>query len=68
MDEEQKEQPKAEPGPRRISLPGWMVNEEVGLGDALERAIYRVGIRPRGCAGCKQRAAALNRRVVLSPR
>lgn len=68
MDEERKEEPKPEEVPRRINLPGWMLTEEeIGLGEAIERVIYRVGIK-LSCQGCKQRAAALNRRVVLSRR
>jgi len=53
-----------ESGPYRVRLPGFISDErEVGLGDAITRAVYRVGIRP--CAGCGQRAAALNRWVVF---
>jgi hypothetical protein len=45
--------------PHRIRLPGFLKDEEVGLGDAIKRATYSVGIRP--CGGCGRRAAALNR-------
>ena len=48
----------------RIRLPGFVTDEEIGLGDALKRATSYVGIRP--CGGCQRRAAALNRWVVFS--
>jgi hypothetical protein len=47
--------------PYRVRLPGFVKDEEVGLGDAIKRATYRVGIR--SCGGCAQRAATLNRWV-----
>jgi hypothetical protein len=60
---EKAEQPR-ESGPYRVRLPGFISDErEVGLGDVITRAVYRVGIRP--CAGCGRRAAALNRWVVF---
>jgi hypothetical protein len=49
--------------PRRVRLPGFVSEGEVGLGTAIKRLTSSVGIRP--CAGCERRAAALNRRVVL---
>ena len=52
--------------PRRIRLPGFIVDEEIGLGDVIKRATSYVGIRP--CGGCEGRAAALNRRVVFGGR
>jgi hypothetical protein len=51
----------AEPHPRpaRVRLPGFLINhEEIGLGDAIKRLTYTMGIAP--CGGCEQRAAALN--------
>jgi hypothetical protein len=48
----------------RVRLPGFVTDEEIGLGDALKRATSYVGIRP--CGGCRQRAALLNRWVVFS--
>jgi len=47
--------------PRRVRLPGFLVEEEIGLGDAVKRVTYAMGIKP--CGGCEERAAALNRRV-----
>ena len=52
--------------PRRIRLPGFIVDEEIGLGDVIKRATSYVGIKP--CGGCEGRAAALNRRVVFGGR
>ena len=51
------EEPQAEP--HRVRLPGFLIEEEIGLGDAIKRATYAVGIKP--CGGCEKRAAALNR-------
>jgi hypothetical protein len=53
-----------ERGPYPVRLPGFISDEqEVGLGEVITRAAYRVGIRP--CAGCGRRAAALNKWVVF---
>lgn len=43
----------------RVRLPGFLVEEEIGLGDVIKRVTYAMGIAP--CAGCEKRAAALNR-------
>jgi hypothetical protein len=50
---------KIERRPHRIRLPGFIKEEEIGLGDVIKRVTYAVGIKP--CAGCEKRAAALNR-------
>jgi hypothetical protein len=50
----------------RVRLPGFVQNDEVGLGEAIKRATTRAGIRP--CGGCSRRAETLNRWVVFSPR
>ncbi|MFI6584349.1 hypothetical protein [Embleya sp. NPDC050493] len=50
--------------PRRVRIPGFIRDEEIGLGDAVKRVTYAMGVR-RPCGGCERRAAALNRRVVL---
>lgn len=49
-----------------VHLPGFLVDEETGLGDAIKRATNAVGIRP--CKGCARRAARLNRQVRFRPR
>lgn len=50
--------------PYRVRLPGFVKEEEVGLGEVIKRATYSVGIRP--CTGCRRRAATLNRWVVFT--
>ena len=45
--------------PHRLRMPGFINEEELGLGDAIKRVTYAMGIRP--CGGCEKRAAALNR-------
>lgn len=47
-----------------VRLPGFISDEEVGLGDLIKRATSAIGLRP--CGGCKRRAAALNRWMVFS--
>lgn len=54
------------PESRPVRLPGFVRDEEIGLGDAIKRATRAAGIRP--CGGCGRRADALNRWVVFSPR
>ena len=44
--------------PHRVRLPGFLIDEDVGLGDAIKRVTYSLGITP--CGGCERRAAALN--------
>ena len=51
--------PEAEHQPHRVRLPGFLIEEEIGLGDAIMRVTYAMGIKP--CGGCEKRAAALNR-------
>jgi len=52
--------------PYRVRMPGFVSQEEVGLGDVIKRATSTAGIRP--CGGCQRRAAALNRWFVFSGR
>jgi hypothetical protein len=56
------EEPQAQP--HRLRLPGFLIEEEIGLGDAIKRVTYAVGIKP--CAGCEKHAAALNRWMHLT--
>jgi hypothetical protein len=55
---------EAQPSPRRIRLPGFVVDEDVGLGDVIKRATAAIGIKP--CGGCERRATQLNRWIVFS--
>ena len=45
--------------PHRVRLPGFIIDEEIGLGDVIKRTTSYFGIQP--CGGCERRAAALNR-------
>jgi hypothetical protein len=49
-----------------MRLPGFINDEEVGVGDVIKRATSYLGIRP--CGGCERRAAALNRWMVFAGR
>jgi FHA domain len=53
-----------EPQPHRVRMPGFVKDEDIGLGDVIKRVTYAAGIKP--CAGCEKRAAALNRWVHFS--
>jgi hypothetical protein len=57
---------KSRPAAYRVRLPGFIVDNEVGLGDVIKRVTYRMGIKP--CSGCEKRGAALNRWMVFSNR
>jgi hypothetical protein len=50
---------ESERKPHRVRLPGFITEEEIGLGDVIKRATFAAGIKP--CGGCQRRAAALNR-------
>lgn len=52
--------------PYRVRLPGFVTDEDIGLGDVIKRATSAVGIRP--CWSCEQRAAALNRWLTFTGR
>ena len=44
--------------PYRVRPPGFILEQEIGLGDVVKRVTSSIGIRPCGCEGC---AAVLNR-------
>lgn len=50
--------------PFRVRLPGFVSDEDVGVGDLIKRATMAAGIRP--CGGCGRRAEALNRRFAVT--
>lgn len=52
--------------PYNVRLPGFIRDEDVGLGDAIRRVTYAFGIR--SCAGCERRAGSLNRWLVFTGR
>jgi hypothetical protein len=51
--------PAGQREPHRVRLPGFVADEEIGLGDAIKRATSYFGAQP--CGGCEQRRVALNR-------
>jgi hypothetical protein len=55
----------AEPA-HRVRLPGFITEQEVGLGDVIKRATSLAGIRP--CGSCQERATRLNRWMTFSGR
>jgi hypothetical protein len=59
-----KSQDPGEGEPFRLRLPGFISDEQVGLGDVVTRMTYAAGIQP--CGGCARRAAALNRWIVFT--
>ena len=58
----QREVPEHEP--HRVRLPGFLIEDDIGLGDVVKRVTYAMGIKP--CSGCEKRAAALNRWMQFS--
>jgi hypothetical protein len=48
----------------RVRLPGFITDEEIGLGDAIKRVTHAFGITP--CGGCERRATTLNRWMRIS--
>ena len=65
MKELHRKQPeKKEHQPFHVRLPGFLIDEEIGLGDAIKRATHSMGIKP--CGGCQKRAEVLNRWMVFS--
>ncbi|MDT0344514.1 hypothetical protein [Streptomyces litchfieldiae] len=52
--------------PRRVRIPGFVSDEDIGLGDLVKRATHRMGIKP--CGVCEERARALNRRIAFTGR
>jgi hypothetical protein len=50
--------------PHRVHLPGFITDEEIGLGDVIKRGTSYFGIQ--ACGGCEHRAAALNRWIVFT--
>jgi hypothetical protein len=57
---------QSESRPYHVHLPGFISEENVGLGDVIKRVTHTFGIKP--CGGCERRAAALNRWLVFTGR
>jgi hypothetical protein len=51
---------------RVVRLPGFIIDDEIGLGDVVKRVTYAMGVTP--CSGCVRRAAALNRWLAFNRR
>lgn len=60
------EKTKSQAQPYRVRLPGFVSDEEIGLGSVIKRVTSTLGIRP--CSDCERRAAALNRQIVFTGR
>jgi len=52
--------------PHQVRLPGFILDEDVGLGSVVKQVTSAFGIRP--CSGCDQRAAMLNRWLMFTGR
>ena len=52
--------------PYRIRLPGFVRDEDIGLGDLVKRTTVSLAIKP--CGGCERRAAMLNRWLTFTGR
>ena len=50
--------------PYKVSLPGFLVENEIGLGDVIKRATSAMGVKP--CSSCENRAVMLNNWFVLT--
>ena len=50
--------------PYRVRVPGFIADDDVGLGDVIKKATSILGIQP--CGGCAQRAARLNDWMVFT--
>jgi hypothetical protein len=50
--------------PYQVRLPGFVVDEPVGLGDVVQRVTYTMGIKL--CSGCERRTIAMNRWMVFT--
>jgi hypothetical protein len=63
---EQMKSGEPERSSHRVRMPGFVTDEDIGLGDVIKKATSYMGIKP--CGGCGRRAAALNQWIVFSGR
>jgi hypothetical protein len=47
-----------------VRLPGFILSEDIGLGDIVKRVTYKMGIN--ACDPCEKRASSLNKWLVFS--
>jgi hypothetical protein len=64
MEEHPTAKDETESRPRRVRLPGFITDEEVGLGDVVKGVTYAMGVKP--CGGCERRVATMNRWMVFT--
>lgn len=57
---------RMEPRAQPLRLPGFVVDEQIGLGELIKRTTSYLGVAP--CGGCARRAEALNRWLVFGGR
>ena len=57
---------REDPAVHRVRLPGFLSEDEIGLGDVIKRATSYLGVQP--CGGCQGRAETLNRWMSFSGR
>lgn len=55
---------ESEPHAYRMSIPSFITDEDIGLGDVVKRVTASIGINP--CGGCQRRAERLNHWLVFS--
>jgi hypothetical protein len=60
------EQKEPTPRPFRVHIPGFLHEEDIGLGDVVRYVTRVVGIQP--CGSCERRRKALNRQFVFTGR
>jgi hypothetical protein len=65
QEEKEARDPKDQAVPAHtVRLPGFLLEEEAGLGDLIKKVTYALGV-PH-CKGCEHRAATLNRWIRLT--
>jgi hypothetical protein len=64
--ESHREREQHEPSTRRVLLPGFITDEDIGLGEVVQHVTSYFGLKP--CGACRRRAAELNRWVVFTRR
>ena len=50
-EEEAQQRAEAGTGPTQVRLPGFLIEEQIGLGDVIKQTTYAMGIKP--CRGCE---------------
>jgi hypothetical protein len=64
-DEKNETAQERRPAHHTVTLPGFMLKEDTGLGTAIKYMTKAMGITP--CEGCEARAAVLDRWVQFTP-